>query len=173
MAPRRPHLQSITGWSEVHYGYIVTSFQLAYAIGLAVFGRLIDRYGTRTGYGLAMGLWSVAAMAHTAARSALAFGWPVLARARGVGELSLGDQGRRRVVSPKGAGAGDGPAQCRDERRGACRAAMIPWLTIRFGWPSAFLATGAIGFIWLIFWFALYEVPSGNVICEPRSSPTS
>jgi ACS family hexuronate transporter-like MFS transporter len=155
-----PHLQSITGWSEVHYGYIVTSFQVAYAIGLAVFGRLIDRYGTRTGYGLAMGVWSVAAMAHTAARSALAFG---VARF----SLGLGESGN--FPSAIKAVAEWFPRKERALATGLLNAgtnvgalvapAIIPWLTIRFGWPSAFLATGAIGFIWLIFWFALYEVP--------------
>jgi ACS family hexuronate transporter-like MFS transporter len=37
--------------------------------------------------------------------------------------------------------------------------AVVPWITIKFGWPFTFIATGAIGFLWLIFWFALYEVP--------------
>src|SRR5512136_1314739 len=68
-----PHLQKVIGWDEAQYGYIVSAFQVAYAIGLAAFGRFIDRFGTRIGYALAICLWSLAAMAHAAARSALSF----------------------------------------------------------------------------------------------------
>jgi MFS transporter, ACS family, hexuronate transporter len=59
-----PQLQTVIGWNEVQYGYIVTAFQAAYAIGLLVVGRFIDRVGTRVGYALAIGVWSIAAMSH-------------------------------------------------------------------------------------------------------------
>ena len=52
-----PQLQSIIGWNEIQYGYIVTAFQAAYALGLLVVGRFIDRFGTRIGYAVAIGLW--------------------------------------------------------------------------------------------------------------------
>src|SRR5512143_4110631 len=68
-----PHLQKAIGWDEVQYGYIVTAFQAAYAVGLAAFGRFIDRFGTRVGYALSICLWSIAAMAHAGARGALSF----------------------------------------------------------------------------------------------------
>src|SRR6266511_1166153 len=69
-----PDLQRLIGWNELQYGYIVTSFQAAYAIGFLFAGRLIDRLGSRTGYAIAVGFWSVAAMAHGFATSALTFG---------------------------------------------------------------------------------------------------
>src|ERR671925_1676744 len=56
-----PDLQQQIGWNELQYGYIVSAFQAAYAIGLALAGRLMDRVGTRIGYGLAVTVWSVAA----------------------------------------------------------------------------------------------------------------
>src|SRR5436305_12991346 len=57
-----PDLQKkYIGWTEVEYGYIVLAFQCAYAIGLAVTGRMIDRFGTRAGYAIAIFVWSVAA----------------------------------------------------------------------------------------------------------------
>src|SRR5688500_13941599 len=63
----KPTLQQQFGWSEIDYADIVFSFQLAYAIGLLLAGRFIDRVGTRIGFAIAVGLWSVAAMAHAEA----------------------------------------------------------------------------------------------------------
>src|SRR5437762_10225770 len=69
-----PDLQRIIGWNEIQYGYIVTAFKAAYAIGLLLAGRLMDRLGTRIGYALAVGMWSLAAMGHALASSVLGFG---------------------------------------------------------------------------------------------------
>jgi ACS family hexuronate transporter-like MFS transporter len=69
-----PVLQSDIGWSEIEYGYIVMAFTGAYALGLLVAGRLVDRFGTKKGFSLAIVVWSLAAIAHAAARSALGFG---------------------------------------------------------------------------------------------------
>ena len=69
-----PELQTKIGWNEVQYGYIVTAFQGAYAIGLLLMGRLIDLIGTRVGYALSIGIWSMAAAAHAFARTPLGFG---------------------------------------------------------------------------------------------------
>src|SRR5918994_7592850 len=63
----KPTLQQQFGWSEIDYGDIVFSFQLAYAVGLLLAGRLIDGLGTRLGFALAIIIWSIAAMAHAEA----------------------------------------------------------------------------------------------------------
>jgi ACS family hexuronate transporter-like MFS transporter len=155
-----PHLQNVIGWSEIEYGYIVTAFQAAYALGLALFGRFIDKFGTKVGYAASLIIWSVAAMLHAAARSALSFG---LARfALGLGESGNFPSAIKAVAEwfprkERALATGLFNAGC---NVGAVIApAVVPWLTIKFGWPFAFIATGAIGFLWLIFWFALYEVP--------------
>lgn len=155
-----PELQKIIGWSEVEYGYIVTAFQTAYAIGLLLFGRFIDRYGTRVGYFVAILVWSVAAMAHAAARTAFGFG--VARFALGFGEAGNFPSAIKTVAEwfPKKERAlatGIFNAGC---NVGAVIApAVVPWITVTFGWPAAFLATGAIGFIWVLFWILLYDVP--------------
>jgi len=164
-----PHLQKIYGWSEVQYGYIVTAFQAAYAIGLAVFGRLVDRFGTRAGYSISIFLWSVAAMSHALARSAVGF---AAARfALGLGESGNFPAAIKTVAEwfPKRERAlatGIFNSGC---NLGAVVApAIVPWLTIRFGWPAAFLFTGAIGFLWIIFWLAFYEIPERKRGLDPR-----
>src|SRR4030043_1080593 len=152
-----PELQKILGWSESEYGYIVTAFQTAYAIGLLLFGRFIDKFGTRVGYLVAISVWSVAAMAHAAARTAFGFG---MARFT----LGLGESGN--FPSAVKTGAGWVPKQERALATGIFNAgcnvgaviapAVVPWITATFGWPAAFLMTGAIGVIWGGFWAPPY-----------------
>src|SRR5947208_1000888 len=79
-------LETSIGWDSIQYSYITAAFQAAYGIGLLSAGRIIDRVGTRYGYAIAVGLWSIAAMAHAAAVSAFTFG---VARAfLGLGEAA-------------------------------------------------------------------------------------
>ena len=68
-----PYLQREIGWNEIEYGNIVTAFQAAYAIGLVAAGAIIDRLGTRIGYALAIGVWSLAAMSHALVGSVAGF----------------------------------------------------------------------------------------------------
>src|SRR6187401_1307306 len=55
----KPTLQQQYGWSELDYGDIVFSFQLAYAIGFLFAGRIMDRLGTRAGFAISIVVWSV------------------------------------------------------------------------------------------------------------------
>src|SRR5258708_39895822 len=77
-------LQHDFGWNEIDYSNLVFAFQAAYALGMVVVGRFIDRVGTRIGYGLAMIFWSVASMAHALCGSLLTFG--IARAALGFGE---------------------------------------------------------------------------------------
>jgi ACS family hexuronate transporter-like MFS transporter len=155
-----PLLQKEIGWNEIQYSAIVTAFQAAYALGLVAFGWAVDRFGTRIGYAFSVALWSVAAASHALARSVLGFG---AARA------ALGAAEAGNFPSAIKAVAGWFP---RTERAlatgifnsgsnfGAVLApAVVPWLTVTFGWPAAFVATGALGLVWLIAWLVLYERP--------------
>src|SRR6202012_2489488 len=68
-----PVLQHSIGWTEAPDGYIVSAFQFAYAIGLILAGQMVDRFGTRIGYAIVMGIWSISAMAHSLVSTALGF----------------------------------------------------------------------------------------------------
>jgi ACS family hexuronate transporter-like MFS transporter len=71
----KPLLESDLNIGEAEYGYIVTCFQLAYAFGMVIAGRLIDKFGTKIGYGVSVLLWSFAAMGHAFAKGGLGFGF--------------------------------------------------------------------------------------------------
>jgi ACS family hexuronate transporter-like MFS transporter len=164
-----PDLGRLIGWDEKQYGYIVTSFNAAYALGLFFVGRIIDRFGVRRGYATVISLWSVAAMAHALASTVLGFG---------IARFFLG------IVE-----AGNFPAAIkavaewfpRKERAlatgifnsGSNIGAVIvpitvPWIAVNFGWRAAFIVTGALGFVWLVLWLWYYEGPQTHRACSTR-----
>jgi ACS family hexuronate transporter-like MFS transporter len=153
-------LETSIGWDTIQYGYITGAFQAAYAIGLLTAGRLIDRFGTRKGYAIAVALWSFAAIAHSAAVSAVTFG---VARALlGLGEAANFPACIKTVAEwfPKSERALATGIFNSGANIGAVVAPLVvPWLAAMYGWQSAFIATGALGFIWLAFWLLVYHKP--------------
>ncbi|HEX2982647.1 MAG TPA: MFS transporter [Ignavibacteriales bacterium] len=155
-----PVLEKEIGWTEVEYGYIVTAFQFAYALGLLGAGRLIDKYGAKLGYLVSIAIWSVAAMAHALAKTPLGFG---IARF----SLGLGESGNFPAAIkttaewfPKKERALATGIFNSGANVGAVFAPiLVPWLTLAFHWQAAFIVTGAIGFIWIILWVIFYEHP--------------
>jgi MFS transporter, ACS family, hexuronate transporter len=160
-------LETGIGWTSIDYGYITAAFQAAYAIGLVAAGRLIDSLGTRKGFAIAVTLWSFAAMAHAAAVSAFTFG---IARALlGLGEAANFPAGIKTVAEwfPKRERALSTGIFNSGANIGAVVAFLtVPPLAAHYGWQSAFLATGAIGFVWLAFWLALYRKPEDQLKCS-------
>jgi MFS transporter, ACS family, hexuronate transporter len=147
-------------WSEAEYGYIQTIFQLAYAIGLLVVGGLMDKFGTRKGFSFAMIFWSVAAMAHSLAHSVIGFG---AARfGLGLGEAGNFPAAIKTVAEwfPKKERAFATGIFNSGSNVGAIVAPLsVPFIAVNYGWQWAFIITGAIGFIWLIFWIKVYRKP--------------
>jgi ACS family hexuronate transporter-like MFS transporter len=156
----KPTLQAEYGWNETTYANIVFSFQLAYAIGYVVFGRLIDKLGARFGYSLAATIWGLAAMAHALANSATHF---MIARfALGLGESGNFPAGVKAVAEwfPKKERAFAIGIFNAGANIGAILTPLIaPFLVIWFGWRTAFLFTGAIVFIWVAVWWTVYRRP--------------
>ncbi len=155
-----PYISEELGWSEVDYGYIVTAFQIAYGIGLVTMGRLLDKIGTRIGYSLSITIWSIAAMAHALARSVFGFG---LARfTLGIGEAANFPAAIKTVAEwfPKKERAYATGWFNAGSTAGAITAPLIvPVFALHLGWKWAFIITGALGFIWLIFWRLYYHKP--------------
>jgi len=176
----KPTLQQQYGWSEIDYADIVLAFQLAYAIGFVLAGRLMDRLGTKKGFALALAVWSIAALAHAEATS---FGAPVSRMLALVGlqysasvagfmaarfALGLGESGN--FPAALKAVAEWFPLRERALATGIFNAGtnvgalvtplVVPWITVRYGWYWAFVATGALGLAWLIAWWLMYDAPA-------------
>lgn len=156
----KPFIADDLGWSEADYGYIVTAFQIAYAIGLVSTGRFLDKYGTRIGYLWAIIIWSIAGMAHAAARGVAGF---ALARfALGIGESANFPAAVKSVAEwfPKKERAFAAGLFNSGSNVGAITAPVIvSGITLAMGWKWAFIIIGVLGFIWIIFWLAMYRSP--------------
>lgn len=153
-------LKLAIGWTEVDYGNIVAAFNAAYAFGLLLAGRLMDRIGTRAGYAIAIVWWSLAAMAHAFARTPFGFG--VARAALGVGEAGNFPAAIKTVAEwfPKKERAFATGIFNAGSNVGAIVAPLtVPWIAAYLGWRMAFVFTGAIGFVWLLFWLPLYRRP--------------
>jgi len=152
-----PDLQKEIGWSELDYARIVIAFQVSYAFMMLVWGRILDRIGTKLGLGLAVAWWSLAAMGTALARTAVGFG--VARFLLGVGEAANFPASIKTVAEwfPKSERAFSTGIFNAGTNIGAIVAPiMVPIIAARWGWRAAFLLTGAIGFIWLFAWAALY-----------------
>jgi len=157
----KTYLEKDFNWTEKDYSHIVIAFQSCYATGLLLAGYFIDKIGTKLGYAVSIFLWSIAAMAHALVKSTVGF---IVARAA----LGLSEAGnfpsaikttaewfpkKERALATGIFNSGAGI--------GAIIAPLsVPFIAAKMGWQWAFIITGAIGFIWLIFWFMFYEIPS-------------
>jgi MFS transporter, ACS family, hexuronate transporter len=155
-----PMLQSRIGWNELQYGYIVSAFQAAYAIGILLLGRLIDRIGTRMGYALAIAIWSASAMAHALVRTPLGFG---IARfALGLGESGNFPAAIKTVAEwfpRKERALATGIFNSGTNLGATIGPLVIPGIALKLGWRFAFLFTGIFSVIWLVCWLAIYRPP--------------
>ncbi|AKD54239.1 MFS transporter [Spirosoma radiotolerans] len=157
----KPILEVEFSWTETNFSRIVTAFSAAYAVGLLAFGWFIDKVGTRIGYAVTIVWWSVAGMLHALARSVFGFG---LAR---VG-LGLGEAGNYPAAVKTVAEWF--PTKERALATGLFNAGtsvgvvvallIVPWILTHYGWQEVFWITGALGFVWLIFWLVFYDIPA-------------
>ncbi|HVW96921.1 MAG TPA: MFS transporter [Mucilaginibacter sp.] len=157
----KPTLSAQFHWTESDYGNIITAFSAAYAVGLLAFGGFIDRIGTKIGYSLSLIIWSLAAMLHALVKSTFGFG--AVRVALGLGESGNFPAAIKAVAEwfPKRERAFATGIFNSGANIGAVIAPiLVPWILGVYGWQMAFLITGAVGFIWLIFWRIFYEVPS-------------
>jgi ACS family hexuronate transporter-like MFS transporter len=156
----KPVLSQDLGWNEIEYGNIVMAFQLAYAIALLAAGGLLDRLGTKLGYTLSIVVWSLAAMGHALAHSASGFG--VARFALGLGEAGNFPAATKTVAEwfPKKERAlAFGVFNAGSNVGAIVTPLVVPFITLHYGWRSAFILTGVIGFVWLLFWLLIYRRP--------------
>ncbi len=156
----KPILDEQLHWTNEQFGYTNAFFQLSYAISLLIFGWVVDRFGTKTGYAASIAAWSVAAISHAlvttiggfyAARVALGLGeggnFPSAIKA-----VALWFPKRERATATAIFNSGTNV--------GAIVAPLVvPAIALSLGWHWAFIFAGIAGFIWLFFWGPFYNVP--------------
>ena len=163
-----PELQKIFGWDDSDIPAIGMWFEVAYAVGLAFAGRILDRVGTRLGLAVSFGLWCLAAMMHAGMSTVLGFkvarfclgipesgAWPGVTKATAEW---FPRKERALVAGVYNAGSNVGSM-------------LVPlvaaWVFPVIGWQWTFIALGAAGFVWLFFWWMLYRLPAQH----PKVSP--
>ncbi len=156
----KPTLEKEFLWTELDYGRIVTAFSIAYAAGLLLFGRFTDRIGVKLSYSFSIAAWSAAAMLHAAVGGTAGF--------MGVRAfLGLGESGNFpaaiKAVTEwfplKERAFATGLFNSGANIGAVAAPIAVPWLLGSYGWRTAFVATGAVGLIWLLFWLLFYQSP--------------
>lgn len=162
----KPYLESdgLFGDDPAHYesiyANIVISFQIAYAAGMLLVGGVIDRFGTKKGYAASLLGWSLAAIGHAFAKTPFGFG--VARAALGVPEAGNFPAAIKTTAEwfPKKERALATGIFNSGTNIGAIVAPMVvPLIAITMGWQWAFIITGAVGLIWLVFWQIMYDTP--------------
>jgi MFS transporter, ACS family, hexuronate transporter len=148
------------GWTNAQFGWVNGAFSLAYAVGLLLFGKFIDRYGVKVGYAVSIAAWSLAAAGHALVASVGGF---IGARvALGLGEggnfpssikaVALWFPRRERAFATALFNSGSNV--------GAIVApAIVPLINEAWGWQAAFVLMGVIGLLWLFLWIPFYDNP--------------
>lgn len=156
----KPMLQQDLGWTEADFGYIITVFNFAYAIGMIVSGRMLDKFGTRVGYTLTIAIWSLGGMLHAAVRSVA--GFAVMRAILGIGEAGNFPAAVKTTAEwfPKRDRAFATGVFNSGSTIGAIVAPFIVAVIAEtWGWQMAFIITGAAGFVWIIAWLLCYNTP--------------
>ena len=156
----KPILDDQLHWTNAEFGMVNSAFQGAYGVSLLVFGWLIDKYGTKIGYAISIAAWSLAAMGHALVGSVGGFLWARVALGLGEGGNFPAAIKATAIWFPKKERALATSLFNSGANVGAILApAIVPWMAFKFGWQSAFLAAGAIGFLWLFLWMPWFETP--------------
>jgi ACS family hexuronate transporter-like MFS transporter len=158
-----PTIRETFGMSNTSYSRVVTMFLLGYTISQALSGRILDRVGTRVGFMVFVGIWTVASMLHAIAQNVYQLGafrfilglgeagnWPgaakVVAEWFPVRERAFG-----MAIFNSGASIGAVVAP-----------PLIAWVALSYGWRKAFFIGAGLSTVVMIVWFFFYRVPSDH-----------
>ncbi|WP_338868417.1 MFS transporter [Spirosoma sp. SC4-14] len=157
----KPILEKEFSWTETDFAHIVMAFTAAYAVGLLLFGWIIDRIGTKAGYSVTIIIWSIAGMLHAVARSV--FGFSLARIGLGIGEAGNYPAAVKTVAEwfpKKERGLATGLFNAGTSIGVVVAVLVVPWILTTYGWHEVFWITGALGFVWLLVWLLFYEVPA-------------
>jgi ACS family hexuronate transporter-like MFS transporter len=164
-----PLLRDQFRMSNTEYSYAVFAFMMAYTIMNGVSGRVIDKLGSRRGFIVIMICWSAAAMAHS-----LVVGVFSLAFCRlllGAGEAGNWPAGVKVVAEwfpVRERAFASGIFNSGSAIGAVIAPPLVAAITTWYGWRAAFLMVGSVGFVWLLAWIALYQVPDRHSRISPE-----
>lgn len=155
-----PTLKESFGMSTQQYSWVVASFQAAYTIMQPFAGFILDLLGARLGFALFAIGWSLSNCAH-----AFATGWPTLALFRGM--LGLTEAAAMpaglKVVSewfpPRERTVATGWFNIGSSLGAMIAPPIVIFCIYAWGWQSAFVVTGGVGFVWAAIWYLGYRKP--------------
>src|ERR1700756_2846488 len=163
-----PYLQLEYHWTNTDYAKLAIAFRLAYSVGQTVFGKMMDRFGTRRGLTVTVICYSIISMSTSLARgfySLMTFrfllgagesaNWPAATKA--VSEwFPKRERALATALFDRGSSIG-----------GAVATFIVLWIYFRWGWRPAFMVPGTLGFLWLITWRWLYYPPEEHTRISP------
>lgn len=158
-----PFLKLEYHWTNTDYANLVIGFRISYSLGQTVFGRFMDRIGTRRGLSITVVFYSVVSVLTSLARGFYSFAafrfllgagesanWPAATKA--VSEwFPKRERGLATALFDSGSSIG-----------GAIASWLILWIYFRWGWRPAFAIPGMLGFLWLIVWRWVYYPPESH-----------
>ena len=155
-----PFLKQDFHWTNTDYANILIGFRIAYSIGQTVFGRVVDRVGTRRGLSITVFLYSIVAISTSLARGLYSFA--TFRFLLGASE-SANWPGATKAVSEWFPRRERGLATALFDSGSSIGGALAPFLVLgiyfRWGWRLAFVVPGLLGFVWLIVWRKMYHPP--------------
>jgi ACS family hexuronate transporter-like MFS transporter len=160
----RPFLAEAFHWTPeqevIDYSNIELAFKIAYAMGMFVAGGIIDKLGTKIGYAIATGLWSLAAIGHALATGTGGF---LIARVflgiTEAGNFPAAIKATAEWFPQKERALATGIFNSGSNIGAIIVPLSVPFIAENYGWQWAFILTGIVGFIWLVLWFIFYEIP--------------
>ena len=173
LAALAPILKQEFSLSNEGYGYIVSAFSLAYAIVALPAGAFIDRVGLTRGISAVVAVWSLAAMA-TGLTGGLAGlvacrAWLGAAEAGGIPATG---KGFALYLEPRERAMGTALNQVGITLGMVAAPLFAGWLAVAYGWRAAFVATGALGFLWIPLWLVVLRwvrAPQADVPAARRA----
>ena len=160
------------GLSDIEYSQVVQVFLICYAGMYMVWGRIIDRWGTRTALAVSMVWWSLANAGHALSRGLLGLGaFRALLGMGESGNFIAAEKAISEWFPPQERGFANGLVNAAASTGAILAPPLIVLIFTQWGWRTAFVVTGALGFVWLVFWLRWYWIPERHprVTSEERS----
>jgi len=173
IAVLKPLLERDLHWSDQDYGLLTSIFQFSAAISYLGVGWFVDRVGLKWANPIAVGAWSLAAMAHTVVRTFA--GFAVARVALGATEAVYTPAVVKTVAvfyAAEERGMALGLLNAANNLGAIVTPLVVPWLAVSFGWRTAFVVIGLAGLAWVVAWFPLMFGKIGGPAQSQKAAPT-